>query len=99
MGWGLGGMITFVRLAHMLDATQLMGWGGGGLGGIITFFGGCNLPWTCTHVRCYAMGGVGWGVINFLLIVITQSFGQWRSKIRIGKDVLSSPTPPGALLL
>ena len=27
LGWG-GGMITFLALAHMLDATQLV-WGGG----------------------------------------------------------------------
>ena len=30
-GWVGGGMITFLALAHMLDATQLVrgGWGGG----------------------------------------------------------------------
>ena len=28
-GVGGGGMITFLALAHMLDATQLMGWVGG----------------------------------------------------------------------
>ena len=26
--WGVGGMITFLALAHMLNATQLV-WGGG----------------------------------------------------------------------
>ena len=41
VGWrGLGGMITFFRLAHMFDAMQLMGWGGEDWGGMITFFGG-----------------------------------------------------------
>ena len=29
-GVGGGGMTTFLALAHMLDATQLMGWVGGG---------------------------------------------------------------------
>ena len=28
MGWG--GMITFLELANMVDATQDVGWGGGG---------------------------------------------------------------------
>ena len=26
---GLGGMITFLELANMVDATQDVGWGGG----------------------------------------------------------------------
>ena len=49
-GWG-GGMITFLALVHMLNATQLVwvGWGDD------------NVPCTCTHVECYAtgLGGVG----------------------------------------
>ena len=64
-------MITFLALAHMLDATQVV-WGGGGM---ITFLapahmldatqmvwggGDDNVPCTCTHVGCYA-GGLGWG--------------------------------------
>ena len=28
--WGGGGMITFLELANMVDATQDVGWGGGG---------------------------------------------------------------------
>ena len=36
MGWGWGvfgvGMITFFELAHMVGATQVMGWGGVGWG-------------------------------------------------------------------
>ena len=60
-----GGMITFLALAHMLDATQHVGWGG-----MITFlalahmldatqhvgWGGVdeNVPCTCAHVGCYA---------------------------------------------
>ena len=31
-GWGGVGMMTFLALAHMVDATQVMGWGGVGLG-------------------------------------------------------------------
>ena len=46
---GGGGMITFLALAHMLDATQLV-WGGWG--------GDDNIPCTCTHVGCYATGEV-----------------------------------------
>ena len=38
-------------LRSMLDATQLMGWGGVGWD--------VNVPCTCTHVGCYAIGGVG----------------------------------------
>ena len=32
---GVGWMFTFLALAHMLDATQWMGWGG--VGGMLTF--------------------------------------------------------------
>ena len=65
-------MITFLALAHTLDATQLVrgGWGGG----MITFLalahmldaaqlvrggwggGDDHIPCTCTHVGCYATG-------------------------------------------
>ena len=47
---GVGGMITFLALAHMLSATQLV-WGGGD----------DNVPCTCTHVGCYARCWVGVG--------------------------------------
>ena len=66
-------MITFLALAHMLDATQVV-WGGGG--GMITFLapahmldatqvvwgggGDDNVPCTCPHVGCYT-NGLGWG--------------------------------------
>ena len=60
-GVGGGGMITFLALAHMLDATQLVrgGWGGDG-----------NIPCTCAHVGCYAtgQGWVGGGMITFLAL-------------------------------
>ena len=41
---GVAGMLTFLALAHMLDATQDAGLGGGDV----------NVPCTCTHVGCYA---------------------------------------------
>ena len=60
VGLGVGGMLTFLALAHMLHATQdaglglhlrtcwklrkMLGWGGGDV----------NVPCTCTHVGCYA---------------------------------------------
>ena len=46
-----GGMITFLALAHMLDAAQLVrgGWGGGD----------DHIPCACTHVGCCATGQ-GW---------------------------------------
>ena len=43
-------MMTFLALAHMVDATQVMGW-----------VGDDDVPCTCTHGRCYASHGVGWG--------------------------------------
>ena len=49
-------MLTFLALAHMLDATQLVGWD-------------VNIPCTCTHVGCYAIDGVGWGgMLTFLAL-------------------------------
>ena len=42
-------MITFLELAHMLNATQLV-WG---VGGMITLF-------ALAHVECHA-NGLGWG--------------------------------------
>ena len=50
-------MITFLALAHMLDATQVV-WGGGD----------DNAPCTCTHVGCYAGGLGGGGMITFLAL-------------------------------
>ena len=71
-------MITFLALAHMLDATQVV-WGGGGM---ITFLalarmldatqmvwgggGDDNVPSTCTHVGCYT-NGLGWGGDDWML--------------------------------
>ena len=50
LGWGGVGMVTFLALAHMVGATQVMGWGGVGVG----WGGDGNVPCTCTHGRCYA---------------------------------------------
>ena len=49
-------MITFLALAHMLDATQLVG--------------DDHIPCTCTHVGCCAtgQGWVGGGMITFLAL-------------------------------
>ena len=56
---GVGGMLTFLALAHMLDATQVLGWGGGDV----------NVPCTCTHVGCYARCWVGvGGMLTFLAL-------------------------------
>ena len=70
-------MITFLALAHMLDATQMV-WGGGDDNVPCTLHtcwmlrrwsgagGDDNVPCTCTHVGCYT-NGLGWvGVITFL---------------------------------
>ena len=51
-GLGWGGMITFLALAHMLDATQVV-WGGGGM---ITFLALAHML-DATQV---VWGGGGW---------------------------------------
>ena len=63
----------FLALAHMVGATQVMGWDGLGWGGVgmVTFLELAHMvgatqhhvPCTCTHGRCYASHGigVGWG--------------------------------------
>ena len=52
-------MLTFLALAHMLDATQDAGLG----------WGDVNVPCTCTHVGCYARCWVGVGVmLTFLAL-------------------------------
>ena len=76
MGWGGVGMVTFLALAHMVGATQVMGWVGVG------WCGDGNVPWTCTHGRCYATScslnlhtwsvlrkswdGLGWGGVGMV---------------------------------
>ena len=61
----------------MVDATQVMGWGGVWGGDddvprscthgrcyatqVMVWGGDDDVPRTCTHGRCYASDGVGWG--------------------------------------
>ena len=63
-------MLTFLALAHMLDATQDLGWGGADV----------NVPCTCTHVGRYARCWVGvGGMLTFLALAhmldVTQDAG------------------------
>ena len=46
--WGGGVMLPFLQLAHMVDVTQHMGWGGD-----VTVLA------ACTHGGCSATTGVG----------------------------------------
>ncbi len=83
MGWG--GMITFcfcthawcyatvmlLARAHMVDATQHLGWDGVGCGIIL-----CTWP----HGGCYAALGVGWDVITFFC---TWTHGGWYATLGV----------------
>ena len=73
----------FLALAHMVGATQVMGWGGVGVG----WGGDGNVHWTCTHGRCYATScslhlhtwsvlrkswdgvGLGWGGVGMVTFI------------------------------
>ena len=46
--WGGGVMLPFLQLAHMVDVTQHMWWGGD-----------VTVLTTCTHGGCSATHGVG----------------------------------------
>ena len=72
-GW-VGGMITFLALAHMLDAAQLVGWVGGG---------DDHIPCTCTHVGCCAtgQGWVGGGWSHFLHLHTCWMLRNWSGMI------------------
>ena len=69
-------MMTFFGLAHMVDATQLLGWGGVGWGR------DDDILWTWTHGGCYAhmvdatqllgWGGVGCGQDDDILSTCTH---------------------------
>ena len=79
-GWG-GGMITFLALVHMLNATQLV-WGGGD----------DNIPCTCTHVECYATG-LGWGGMITFLALVHMLNRLWQDlKGFLGRTVSSKNT-------
>ena len=57
-------MMTFFGLAHMVDATQLLGWGGVGSGWWHSL--NLNTWWMLrTHGGCYATAGVGWGGVGW----------------------------------
>ena len=52
-------MITFFELAHMVGATQVMGWGGVGM---ITFLALAHMV-GATQVMGWGGVGVGWGQV------------------------------------
>ena len=59
-------MAAFLELAHMWDATQLMGWLHSlHLHTCEMLYAIDGIPCNCTHVRCYATDGVG--MVTFLL--------------------------------
>ena len=65
MGWGGVGMMTYLALAHMFDATHTgcfsrgtgVGWGGVGM---MTYLALAHM-FDATHTGCFSRGGVGWG--------------------------------------
>ena len=73
---GVGGMITYLGLAHILVWWDV--WGG---------WGGWddNVPWTCTHTdTCLRVGWVGWGgMITFLGLahILVYGWGGWGGMI------------------
>ena len=79
---GVGVMVTFLDVAHMVDATAMMGvlgWGGGD----------GNVPWRCTHGRCYGNDGclgLGWGWWSRFLTLHTWSMLRqwWVSWVGVG---------------
>ena len=73
LGWGGVGMVTFLALAHMVGATQVMGWGGVGVG----WGGDGNVPCTCTHGRCYAT------ICIFHLYIYVQSMASFFQRFHI----------------
>ena len=70
-GVGWGGMLTFLALAHMLDATQLMGWGGVG----------CMLTFLALAGMFYARNWWG-GMLTFLALA-----HMFDAKQLVGWDV------------
>ena len=57
--WSVLRNIMFLALAHMVGATQVMGWGGVGMKTFLALahmVGATqhHVPCTCTHGRCYA---------------------------------------------
>ena len=63
LGWGGVGMITFLALAHMVGATQVMGLGWGGVG-MITFLALAHM------VGATQVMGLGWGGVGMITKIV-----------------------------
>ena len=68
-------MLPFLQLAHMVDVTQQLGWGGD-----VTVLA------TCTHGRYYATTGVGGVMLPFLqlahMVDVPQHMG-WGGDVTL----------------
>ena len=64
-------MLSFLALAHMLDATQWMGWGG--LGGMLTFLAPAHM---LDSTQWMGWGGLG-GMLTFLAPAHMLDATQW----------------------
>ena len=64
-------MMTFLALAHMVDATQVMGWGG-----MMTFLA---LAHMVDATQVMGWGGVGWGGVGLMtfLALATLTWHAW----------------------
>ena len=90
----------FLALAHMVGATQVMGWGGVGVG----WGGDGNVPCTCTHGRCYATScslhlhtwsvqrkswdGLGWGGVGMITFLAHEDDTLWWQQCQRAVDAL-----------
>ena len=76
-------MITFLGLEHMVDATQdlRLGLGGVGWGGMITFFGLAHMVDATQDLRL-GSGGVGWD--DNVLWPCTHGRCHTKSKAGVG---------------
>ena len=80
--WG-GVGVASLELDRMVDATQLMGWGWGGVG--------CkSISWTWPHGRCYATDGVGCKSISW-----TWPHGRCYATDGVGCKSISWTWPHG----
>ena len=81
--WAGAGIVTFFAFAHMWDATPVMG-----VVGMMTFMhlrtcemgvrrGDSDVLCTCTHVRCSATDGLGWGWWRSLRLDTCEMLRQW----------------------
>ena len=70
-GWGGVEMMTFLALAHMVDATQVMGWGGDD-----------DVPCTCNFDLARMVDAtqvMGWGGVGLMtfLALATLTWHAW----------------------